>query len=54
MSWQQVVIIVWFALTLGVSLVMDGQPKTGKHSFVSDLIGVLILAAILYTGGFWS
>ncbi|MFN6506300.1 hypothetical protein [Xanthomonas translucens] len=48
--------IIWIVLTtagLTVSLIKDGQPKTGKHHFVAHLIAAAIMAALLWWGGFF-
>ena len=53
MSWQQIAMIVWMSLAVGLELAFHGEPRSGKHSFWTALIGVGIQAVILYTGGFW-
>lgn len=52
MSWQQVVIIVWLAIDIVVGVIEDG--KLVKRSGAATAFGVVILATILYTAGFWN
>ena len=40
MKWQQITMIVYLALSLAVGMIVNGQPKTGKHSFVDVFITV--------------
>ena len=54
MNWQQIVMIVYLSLMVGVGLVADGTPRTGKNSFLMSLVTAVFIAVILYTGGFWS
>ena len=53
MKWQQITMIVYLALNLAVGMLVNGQPKTGKHSFVDVFITVGLLFTVLYTGGIW-
>ena len=54
MKWWQIVWIVLAAINIGISLVMDGTPKTGKHSFWVNVFGLAFNFALLYFGGFWA
>lgn len=54
MSWQQIAMIVWIALELGIGLEQSGEPKKGTYKFYPVVIGMAILTFILYTGGFWN
>lgn len=49
---QFIVLAVLFT-NLGVTLVADGKPRTGKYSFMTTLISVIIQIWILYAGGFF-
>ncbi len=42
-----------FALNILGGLVMDGEPRTGRHSFSGAVTGAAILAFTLWNGGFW-
>ena len=53
MNWQQIAIIIWEAMILGIGLVEHGKPRTGKNNFWISLASVATMVAILYTGGFW-
>ena len=53
MSWQQIAMIIWLTMALGIGLADHGKPKTGKTSFWMTAASVGTVAAILYTGGFW-
>lgn len=54
MKWQQITMIVYFALSLAIGMITNGKPKEGKHSFVDVFITVALMFTVLYTGGFWS
>ena len=53
MSWQQIVMIVWLSWVVLIGLLSHGTPRTGKNNFFISLFSSAIMAAILYTGGFW-
>jgi len=53
MSWQQITMMVYIALMLVCGMIVNGQPRTGKHSFVDVFLSMALLFIILYTGGFW-
>jgi heme A synthase len=49
--------LIWMALaaiTLLGAAHLHGEPKKGKHSFWTSIIGVAIAAALLYWGGFFA
>lgn len=52
-GWPQIMVVVWFGMCIGASLMKDGQPIDGKHSFVVRLIFTAITAWILKEGGFF-
>lgn len=52
MNWQQIVVIIWLSIAALVSILEDG--KTIQRRATAEVIGTAILAAILYTGGFWN
>lgn len=53
MNWQQIYMIVYLGLVVGIGLAEHGKPKKGYNNFWFSLIGAGIIAAVLYTGGFW-
>jgi hypothetical protein len=53
MSTAAMIYLALVVLGLGVELAKDGQPKTGKHSFCWQLVGVAIPCGLLYWGGFF-
>lgn len=53
MNWQQIVIIVFYAMDLGIEAAKSGEPRTGKHSFLAALLIDGFLAWVLYSAGFW-
>jgi hypothetical protein len=52
MRWPQVFMLLLFGLSLGRGIFKDGDPDT-PISFRSNLQGVVIMALILWWGGFW-
>lgn len=54
MGIPQIIIIILFAMDLGLSLAKHGEDKEGKYNFWVALICVLIEFFILYCGGFFS
>ena len=50
----QLIILAIYMLDLGISLAKHGEPKKGKYSFWTTLIGSLIGLYILNCGGFFS
>ena len=54
MGAPQIVMIVWLAIAVGIGIADHGKPKEGETSAWVSLIGSLIIAAILWWGGFFS
>jgi hypothetical protein len=54
MTAPQIVMIVLYAMSTGISIAQHGKAKTGKHNFFVHIVGVAIGASILYWGGFWN
>jgi hypothetical protein len=50
----QVIYLILLMMGLGHSLVKDGQPKEGNHSFGWSLTSTIIILLILFSGGFFS
>jgi LPXTG-motif cell wall-anchored protein len=53
MSGAQIAMATLFFISLLLSARDHGKPKTGADNFWVALLGVGILAAILWWGGFW-
>lgn len=53
MNWPQVIWCVLTLLGLGIALARHGEPKTDKHSFWWSLTGTIIVAWLLWCGGFF-
>lgn len=49
----QFIVLAILFINVGVALVADGKPRTGKYSFMTTLIGTIIQIWILYAGGFF-
>lgn len=54
MKAPQIIIIVLYALSLGVHMAKHGEPKDGKYNFVSSLITCAIIFGCLWWGGFFA
>ena len=52
MNWQQIVVIIWLSFAALTSILENGKLVT--RSATAGIIGAAIMAAILYTGGFWN
>lgn len=52
MGAAQIIMIVLFALGLGVTVAKHGQPK-GNYSIGECIVGIAINVALLWWGGFW-
>lgn len=48
----QLIIIILYTLSVGIHLVKDGEPQ-GNYSFITSLIGTIIVMAVLKWGGFF-
>ncbi len=53
MKMPQIVLIVLFCLSLGISMAKHGQEETKKHNFFTSLVSVAIEVSILIWGGFF-
>lgn len=51
MNWAGMVIIIWLAMEVGASVMVNGKPKTGKHSFLTTLTWTLIIAWLMFKAG---
>lgn len=53
LHWPQITMLVLLVLGLGISMEQHGRPKTGTHSFWSQLFAAAITFTLLYFGGFF-
>lgn len=54
MGIPQIIMIIFFAMDLGINLAKHGEDKKGKYNIWVALICALIEFFILYCGGFFS
>jgi hypothetical protein len=54
MGAPQIIVIVLYALSVGVVLSRHGKPETGNHNVWSSLLTIAVMSALLWWGGFWS
>jgi hypothetical protein len=54
MNGAQVTMVAIYALNIYIGLTEHGKPKTGKTSFATNLISVILSFLILRWGGFWN
>lgn len=54
MGTPQIILIVWFAMSLGISLCQHGKPKEGKINCFYSLIFLVMETGLLVWGGFFS
>lgn len=52
MGWPQITLLVLMAMSLGMALAKDGEPK-GNWSFGWSCVSTAISAGLLYAGGFF-
>ena len=54
MNWPQIAMLMLYAISIGIALAKDGQPREGKESFGKTCFACAVGMYILYCGGFWS
>lgn len=54
MSIPAVILLCIYAMSIGVSMMEHGTPKTGINSFWTTLVGVCINIGLLWWGGFFA
>ncbi|ELL2284577.1 hypothetical protein Q6H81_004144 [Salmonella enterica] len=54
MNWPQITLIILLAFGLGVTAIKHGEPRNDKYSFWWQLAGNLVIAWLLWCGGFFS
>ena len=53
MGAPQIIVIIIYAMAIGIEATRHGQPKEGNHNVLTTLISVAINVAILWWGGFF-
>lgn len=53
-GWPEGIVLGLMGLNLFLTAVLDGEPRTGKHSSSSAMGGALISFGLLYWGGFFA
>ena len=53
MGAPQMILVVFYALGLGIAVSQHGKPKEGKTNAVYSLIGTAIVVGLLIWGGFF-
>jgi hypothetical protein len=51
--WPQYTAVSLYVLSVVMAAVLDGEPKTGKHSFATSVVGTAFSAWLLWCGGFF-
>nr|WP_315206414.1 hypothetical protein [uncultured Albidiferax sp.] len=54
LQWPQALWLVWMLLQLGVAIARNGEPFAGKHSWHAKLGYIVLMATLLWHGGFFS
>lgn len=53
MNWPQITWLILAGCSLGLALALDGKSRTGKHSFLNTLAGLVFMFWLLWCGGFF-
>jgi hypothetical protein len=54
MGWPQITMLTMMVVGLICTAALDGEAKTGKHSFAVSLCGSAFSLWLLWSGGFFS
>jgi hypothetical protein len=54
MGTPQIIVICLMAAEVGLVLAKNGEPRTGKYSFITTLIATGLNVWLLHWGGFFS
>lgn len=46
-----IIILIIYAINLGITLAKNGEPKGGKYNFWAELISTFIMLSLLYCAG---
>ena len=49
----QVIMIIYMVINVFCGFILDGKPRSGKYSGLDILATMVILAFVLYMGGFF-
>jgi hypothetical protein len=49
----QMILLSLVFISVGVSIIKSGQPKTGRHSLLDNIIGWVLIITLLYWAGFF-
>ena len=49
----QIIVIGYFILNIIFGFILHGKPKTGEYDAFDTFVTNMILALVLYAGGFW-
>lgn len=53
MGVPQLIVIVLYALSLGINMAYHGKPKEGKYSLPATIFSAAIMFTLLIWGGFF-
>jgi len=54
MGTPQIILIVLWSLTLGIEITRNSGKEDGIYTIIGNIIGIAIMAGLLWWGGFWS
>lgn len=54
MGIPQIIMIIIFCLSLGITMAKNGQPREDKYSFFTSLVATGIQVGVLIWGGFFN
>ena len=49
----QIIVFCYFRLNIIFGFILHGKPKTGEYDAFDTFVTNMILALVLYAGGFW-
>ncbi len=53
-AWPQITWLILATIGIFIATALDGQPKTGKHSFAVTTFSTVMVGWLLWMGGFFS
>lgn len=54
MGAPQIIVIVLYALSLGINMARHGKPRKDKYSLPQAIFGTIIMFGLLIWGGFFN
>jgi len=54
MGTPQIILIVLWSLSLGIEIAINDKKEGGLSTIIGNIIGIAIMAWLLWWGGFWS